>query len=114
MVLPNDDFENPLDKMPLATNGNNKYHPDPHYDPMIPRPEEQIADWFDESDQIEHEKNYASRHESSPEFEKTAEEVVTMHEKMYRIATAKYHPFAIGGSESIHDFEGGSENVQKN
>ena len=49
---------------------------------------------------------YASRHESSPEFEKSAEEVVTMHEKMYRMATAKYNPFAVGGSESI----GGSEN----
>jgi len=24
---------------------------------------------------------------------------------MYRIATAKYNPFSIGGSESIHDFE---------
>ena len=46
-----------------------------------PRPEEEIADWFkenpDESDDIEAEK--------------------TMHEKMYRIATAKYNPFAIGG-----------------
>ena len=59
---------------------------------------------------------YASRFKSSPDFEKVggAEEVVSMHEKMYRIATAKYNPFAIGGSESIHDFEGGSENVQKN
>ena len=93
MVLPNDDFENPLDKMPLATNGNNKYHPDPHYDPMIPRPEEQIADWFmenpDESEEIEVEK--------------------TMHQKMYEIATAKYNPFAIGGSESLG---GGSEKYQ--
>ena len=91
-------FDNPLDSMPIAKDPN-------------PRPEEEIADWFDESDQIEHEKNYASRHESTPDFEKGAEEVVTMHEKMYRIATAKYNPFSIGGSESIHDFEGGSENV---
>ena len=29
-----------------------------------------------------------------------------MHEKMYRIATAKYNPFAIGGSEQLG---GGSE-----
>ena len=36
-----------------------------------------------------------------------------MHEKAYRLARSKYNPFAIGGSESIHDFEGGSENVQK-
>ena len=48
---------------------------------------------------------YSSRHESTPEFEKDAEEVVTMHEKMYRIATSKYNPFAVGGSENIHDFD---------
>ena len=30
---------------------------------------------------------------------------VTIHEKMYKIATDKYNPFAIGGSESIHDFD---------
>ena len=66
-----------------------------------PRPEEEIADV------------YASRHESTPDFEKSAEEIVTMHEKAYRLATAKYNPFAVGGTESIHDFEGGSENVQK-
>ena len=78
--IPYDDwFHNPLDDMPIATNN--------------PRPEEEIADL------------YASRHESTPEFEKTAEEVVTMHEKAYRLARAKYNPFAIGGSENIHDFE---------
>ena len=59
-----------------------------------PRPEEEIAD------------AYASRHESTPEFEKGAEEVVSMHEKMYRMARAKYNPFAIGGSEQLG---GGSE-----
>ena len=83
-------FDNPLDSMPIA-NGD-----------AIPRPEEEIADWFDESDQIEYEKNYASRHESSPDFEKSAEEIVTMHEKMYRIATEK------GGS-----WLGGSENASR-
>jgi len=42
-----------------------------------------------------------------------------MHEKMYRIATAKYNPFSIGGSENISDIQkkrspwpGGSENFQ--
>jgi len=84
-ISKDDWFDNPLDRMPVATDN--------------PRPEEEIAD------------AYASRHESTPDFEKGAEEVVTMHEKMYRIATAKYNPFSIGGSESIHDFEGGSENV---
>ena len=95
---------NPLDDMPIATNDRfDMYGSSDADDAYNPRPEEEVADL------------YASRHESSPKFEKSAaEEVVTMHEKMYRIATAKYNPFAIGGSESIHDFEGGSENVQKN
>ena len=78
----------PHDIMPIARDPNEN-----------PRPEEEIAD------------AYQSRHKSTPDHEKDAEEVVTMHEKMYRIATAKYNPFAIGGSESIHDFQGGSENV---
>ena len=76
----------PHDAMPIATDEN-------------PRPEEEIAD------------AYASRHEYTPEFEKSAEEIVTMHEKAYRLARAKYNPFAVGGSESIHDFQGGSENA---
>ena len=33
------------------------------------------------------------------------EEVADIHQKMYEIATSKYNPFSIGGSESIHDFE---------
>ena len=97
--IPKDDWfddrpHNPLDDMPIATN-----------------------DRFDmygssEADDA-YKPQYSSRHESTPEFEKEAEEVVTMHEKAYRIATAKYNPFAIGGSESIHDFEGGSERCQR-
>ena len=83
-------YENPLDSMPIATDN--------------PRPEEEIAD------------NYASRHESTPDFEKGAEEVVSMHEKMYRIATARYNPFHVGASENCHadiDYLGGSENAHK-
>ena len=94
---------------------------------MMPLPEIPYDEWFndkphphdsmpiakDNSTSEEETVTYSSRHESTPDFEKTAEEVVTMHEKMYRIATAKYNPFAIGGSESIHDFEGGSENHVK-
>ena len=68
---------------------NYKYEPHPYDNwPMAkdfenPRPEEEIAD------------------------------DLTIHEKMYKIATAKYNPFSVGGSESIHDFEGGSENHVK-
>ena len=75
-----DNKPHPHDVMPIATDN--------------PRPEEEMADWFriekpDESDEIEEEK--------------------TMHQKMYEIATSKYNPFSVGGSESL----GGSEEVQK-
>ncbi len=92
---------NPLDQMPIA-NGSNRYAPPERFAELEaevkaveenPRPEEDMAEWFndkkehpDESDEIEEEK--------------------TMHEKMYEIATAKYNPFAIGGSENLG---GGSE-----
>tara|TARA_R100000458_G_scaffold49792_1_gene49593 strand:+ start:403 stop:747 length:345 start_codon:yes stop_codon:yes gene_type:complete len=101
----------PHDSMPLAK-GTNRYAPP---EKMIeleenPRPEEEAAeDWF-ESD------TYASRHKSTPDHEKSAEEIVTMHEKMYRMATARYNPFHIGASENYHadiDYAGGSENIQK-
>ena len=93
-------FVNPLDSMPVA-NGSNRYAPPEKLAELAsmeknPRPEEEIADWFDTGDKIEDEKK-------------------TIHEKMYEIATNKYNPFSIGGSENIHDFDsaGGSENVQK-
>lgn len=98
----------PHDSMPIA-NGSNRYAPPEKLAELEeevktmteknPRPEEDMADWFkvekpDESDQIEEEKK-------------------TIHEKMYNIATAKYNPFSVGGSENIHDFDpqGGSENL---
>tara|TARA_B100000214_G_scaffold4311_1_gene3225 strand:+ start:366 stop:671 length:306 start_codon:yes stop_codon:yes gene_type:complete len=88
-----DEKPHPHDSMPIARDFDN------------PRPEEEIAD------------NYSSRHESTPEFEKSAEEIVTMHEKMYRIATSRNNPFHVGASENVHadiDYIGGSENVQEN
>ena len=96
-VDPGEWFVNPLDSMPVATNKTfdwedtapSEYEP-PHDEP--PRPEEDVCDWFtdnpDESDEIEKEK--------------------TMHQKMYEIATAKYNPFAVGGSENLG---GGSEKI---
>ena len=93
----------PHDSMPIA-NGSNRYAPPEKLAELEametnPRPEEDMAEWFkvekpDESDQIEEEKK-------------------TIHEKMYEIATAKYNPFSIGGSESITDFGGGSEEAHK-
>ena len=97
----------PHDSMPIA-NGSNRYAPPEKLAELElevkvmaeenPRPEEDIAGWF--------------KDETEP-LDIPIEE--TLHEKMYEIATAKYNPFSIGGSENIHDFDspGGSENVQK-
>ena len=82
------EYKNPLDSMPIARDYDN------------PRPEEEIAD------------AYQSRHKSTPDHVKEAEEVVTMHEKMYRMATARYNPFHVGASENYHadiEYGGGSE-----
>ena len=92
-IDPNEWFDNPLDKMPIAKNPPDWEDTAPsEYEP--PRAEEEVADWFtdnpDESDEIEKEKS--------------------MHQKMYEIATSKYTPFAVGGSESLG---GGSEEVHK-
>ena len=94
-----DDFTytNPLDAMPIATNGSNRYAPPDKLAELElevkamteaeknPRPEEEVADdWFVETPEIKEE---------------------TPHHIAYDIATSKYNPFSIGGSESIHDFE---------
>ena len=92
MNLPNDEwFENPLDKMPIATDGTNKYHPNgepPDWEDTAPSEYEPPDDWFsnkvekpDESDEIEEEK--------------------TMHEKMYQLATQS-GKHTVGGSEACH------------
>jgi hypothetical protein len=96
--------KNPLDSMPIA-NGSNRYaSPERKAEleaEVNPRPEEDMADWFkvekpDESDEIEEEK--------------------TIHQKMYEIATSRYNPFSIGGSENcdsdISCNIGGSEQIQ--
>ena len=43
--------------------------------------------------------------ENGEEPPRPEEEIADMHEKAYKLARAKYNPFSIGGSESIHDFE---------
>ena len=97
-------FDNPLDSMPIAKDEpieyNNKYAPPEKLTELEsmakesnPRPEEEIAnDWFVETPEIKEE---------------------TPHHIAYDIATSKYNPFAVGGSESIRDFQGGSENASK-
>ena len=43
--------------------------------------------------------------ENGEEPPRPEEEITDMHEKAYKLARAKYNPFSLGGSESIHDFE---------
>ena len=74
--------KHPHDDMPIATN-----------------------DRFDMYGSSDADDAYSSRHQSTPDFEKDAEEIVTMHEKAYRMARSKYNPFSVGGSENIHDFD---------
>ena len=81
----------PHDSMPIA-NGSNRFAPPEKFAELEameinPRPEEDMAEWFKDE---------------KPLPDKVED---TMHEKMYRIATSKYNPFSVGGSESIHDFQ---------
>ena len=100
----------PHDIMPIA-NGSNRYAPPEKLAELElevkamkeaernPRPEEDAAEWFNEK--VE-----------EPDTSDGVEEEKGIHQEMYEIATAKYNPFAVGGSENIHDFDslGGSEN----
>ena len=103
----------PHDSMPIA-NGSNRYAPPDKLAELElevkamkeaernPRPEETTPSWFntDQEDGLDYE---------GP----TEEKEETIHEKMYKIATSKYNPFSVGGSENIQDFDerlGGSEN----
>ena len=68
----------------------------------MPLPEIPYDEWFDP--------NYKYNPDPDEEMdlapssvEPQDEKEETVHEKMYKIATAKYNPFAVGGSESIND-----------
>ena len=85
-----------------------------------PRPEEQIADdWFPSVGEYLPENGSPSWEDTAPSEYEPPDEDITMHEKMYRIATARYNPFGLGGSEncdsdvSCNSLGGGSETIQK-
>mgnify|MGYP000101928319 CR=1 FL=1 len=105
-----DGFVNPLDSMPIAngsnryTNGSNRYAPPEklaELESMNPRPEEDMAKWFNDVDTSPSEIQPPGVDEEPPH--------ITIHEKMYRLATQKHSPWKGGGSEN---FQGGSENIQ--
>ena len=57
-------------------------------------------EWFDSNYKYDPDKEMDLAPSS---VEPQDEEEENVHEKMYKIATAKYNPFAVGGSESIND-----------
>ena len=81
-----------------------------------PRPEEEIAnDWFPSVGEYLPENGSPSWEDTAPSEYEPPDEDITMHEKMYRIATARYNPFGLGGSENCDSDVscnnlGGSEN----
>ena len=81
-----------------------------------PRPEEEIADdWFPSVGEYLPENGSPSWEDTAPSEYEPPDEEITMHEKMYRIATARYNPFGLGGSENCDSDVscnnlGGSEN----
>ena len=60
-------------------------------------------EWFDPN----YKYNPATHEEMdlAPSSVEPQDEEETIHEKAYKIATSKYNPFSIGGSENIHDFD---------
>ena len=84
-----DSKNNPLDSMPVATN---RYHPDgepPDWEDTAPC-EYEPPDDYEPSE-------FADLDWFTDKPEKKEE---TMHEKMYKIATSRYNPFSVGGSEN--------------
>ena len=87
-------FDNPLDSMPIATNQPLDFTPF-SYERKDPP-----AELFEVPTSVTNPK--------PPK--KTQEEEKTPHHIAYEIATAKYNPFSVGGTEQLG---GGSETIQK-
>ena len=58
-------------------------------------------EWFDPN----YKYNPDEEMDLAPSSVEPQDEEETMHENAYKIATSKYNPFAVGGSENIHDFD---------
>ena len=62
-----------------------------------------VDDWFDDVPHPHDTMPIATDPNENHRPEEEIADDITMHEKMYRIATSKYNPFSVGGSESISD-----------
>ena len=60
-----------------------------------------VDDWFDDVPHPHDSMPIATDPNENPRPEEEIADNITMHEKMYRIATDKYNPFSVGGSETL-------------
>ena len=105
-VDPYEWFDNPLDKMPIATNDRFDMYGSSDADYAFMKAQVERKDPPSELLEV------PTSVTSPKPPEKKEEEVKTPHHIAYEIATAKYNPFAVGGSESLNSM-GGSENHVK-
>ena len=104
-VDPYEWFDNPLDSMPIATNDRFDMYGSSDCDYAFMKSKMERKDPPPELMEV-------PTSVTNPKPKPKKKEVIeddNIHQKMYEIATAKYNPFSIGGSENIHDFD-----VQKN
>jgi len=102
-IDPNDWFENPLDSMPIATDSGKSFDwEDTAPSEFEPREEDEMPAGMLETP-------------TSVKNPKPQKKEPTIHEEMYKIATARYNPFSLGGSENCDSDVtcniGGSENL---
>ena len=57
-----------------------------------------LDEWFDD---MPHPHDSMPIATENPRPEEEVADNINMHEKMYQIATSKYNPFSVGGSESL-------------
>ncbi len=104
-----DDLPHPHDVMPIATDKGGFDWEDTAPSEYEPQDQEEFPAEFMEVP--------TSVTNPKPKM-KPKEKEKTMHEKMYEIATSRYNPFSVGGSENCDsdiscNFGGGSEKISK-
>ena len=103
-----DDIPHPHDVMPIATNDRFDMYGSSDADDAFMRAR-------DKGKNLPPELMEVPTSVTNPKPKPKKKEVIeddNIHQKMYEIATAKYNPFAIGGTENISSFGGGSEKIQ--
>ena len=107
-VDPYEWFDNPLDSMPIATNDRFDMYGSSDADYAFMKSKMKRKDPPAELMEIP---TSVTNPKPEKNFEESEEK--TPHHIAYDIATSKYNPFSVGGSESISDFQGGSENASR-